>query len=161
MKAISPVIATVIIIAVAISIAIAVAFWITGISTSFTRYEKLTIVTAYAIEGTNEWRITLHVSNTGSSDTTIDEIYINGKPYSVYSGISVYYKDGKQTVDENTDFSTWNTFSTNGISLNTGETVTIAITIPTTSSEFTHGSSTEIKIHTSSGGEYPKMVVLP
>ncbi|RLG80884.1 MAG: DUF4352 domain-containing protein, partial [Thermoprotei archaeon] len=41
MKAISPVIATVIIVAVAITIAIAVAFWMTGIVGAMTRFEKL------------------------------------------------------------------------------------------------------------------------
>jgi len=38
MRAISPVIATVIIVSVAIAIAVAVAFWMTGITGLFTRY---------------------------------------------------------------------------------------------------------------------------
>ena len=41
MKAISPVIATVIIVAVTIAIAVAVALWPTGLSTSFTTFENI------------------------------------------------------------------------------------------------------------------------
>ena len=44
LKTISPVIATVIIVSVAIAIAVAVAFWMTGITGLFSRYEKLEIV---------------------------------------------------------------------------------------------------------------------
>ncbi|MEM2927278.1 MAG: archaellin/type IV pilin N-terminal domain-containing protein, partial [Candidatus Bathyarchaeia archaeon] len=53
-KAVSPVIATIIIVAIAISIAIAVAYWMVGITGAFTRFEKLEIVSAYAegAEGT-------------------------------------------------------------------------------------------------------------
>jgi len=47
-KAISPVISTIIIVAVAIAISIAVAFWLGGITSIFTRFEKLEITTAYA-----------------------------------------------------------------------------------------------------------------
>ncbi|MEM1906736.1 MAG: hypothetical protein QW562_02660, partial [Thermosphaera sp.] len=47
MKAISPVIATVIIVAVAIAISIAVALWLTGIVGGFTTVENLQITYAY------------------------------------------------------------------------------------------------------------------
>ena len=47
-KGISPVIATVIIVSVAIAIAVAVAFWMTGITGLFTRYEKVEVTNAYA-----------------------------------------------------------------------------------------------------------------
>ncbi len=88
-KGISPVIATVIIVAVAIAIAVAVAFWITGIVGLFTRYEKLEIVNAYAdwndTDGT--WIVVLQVRNAGSSDATIDEIFINGRPHDAWASI--------------------------------------------------------------------------
>ncbi|MEM2267847.1 MAG: archaellin/type IV pilin N-terminal domain-containing protein, partial [Nitrososphaerota archaeon] len=73
---ISPVVATVILVAVAIVIAIAVAFWASGLVGIFTRFEKLEITSAY-YDGNN---VVLLVSNTGSADTSIDEIYINGRP---------------------------------------------------------------------------------
>ena len=75
---ISPVVATVILVAVAIVIAIAVAFWASGLVGIFTRFEKLEITSAYA-DVTNS-QVVLVVKNTGSSDTVIDMILINGKP---------------------------------------------------------------------------------
>ena len=72
---ISPVVATVILVAVAIVIAIAVAFWASGLVGIFTRFEKLEIVSAYW----DEDKVVLHVKNTGSADTVIDAIFVNGK----------------------------------------------------------------------------------
>ncbi len=45
-KAISPVIATVILVAVAITVAIAVSYWMSGITSSYTKFEKVEIETA-------------------------------------------------------------------------------------------------------------------
>ncbi|ADI32074.1 archaellin/type IV pilin N-terminal domain-containing protein [Staphylothermus hellenicus] len=71
MKAISPVIATVIIVAVAIAISIAVALWITGLTGSFTGVEKLEVVNAYAESKTDSsnnqyWIVHVIVKNTGT-----------------------------------------------------------------------------------------------
>ncbi|MEM2812119.1 MAG: archaellin/type IV pilin N-terminal domain-containing protein, partial [Candidatus Bathyarchaeia archaeon] len=49
-KAVSPVIATIIIVAVAIVMSIAVAYWMLGLATTFTRYEKLEFISAYAVK---------------------------------------------------------------------------------------------------------------
>ena len=51
MRAISPVIATVIIVSVAIAISIAVALWLTGITSGFTQTENLQISSSYAEAG--------------------------------------------------------------------------------------------------------------
>jgi len=95
MKAISPVIATVIIVAVAIALAIAVALWITGVIGGVSRMERLDITAAYynrtvdirANSSTNWYNgtfyeIILEISNKGSVATTIDRVFINNKPYS-------------------------------------------------------------------------------
>ncbi len=105
-KGISPVIATVIIVAVAIAIAVAVAFWMTGIVGLFTRYEKLEIVNAYAdwSETNHTWVVVLQVKNSGSSDATIDEIFINGRPHDAYSTLSnpnYGYVRGRITLSAN------------------------------------------------------------
>ncbi|ADV64717.1 archaellin/type IV pilin N-terminal domain-containing protein [Desulfurococcus mucosus] len=142
-KAISPVIATVIIVAVTIAIAIAVALWMTGLVGSFTATENLQIITAYAEQFTNTttnttyWTITLQVKNVGTTDVTIDNIFINGKPYGsvgVTLNITLPY------------------------SIKTGETKGLTITI---SSGFSSGQMVEVKLHTASGKEYPKQVTLP
>ena len=140
-KGISPVIATVILVAVAIAIAIAVAFWMTGIIGLFTRFEKIEITYIYADKKDSTWEINLKVKNTGTADATIDEIFINGKPASS-AGATV-----------NPSVGGGHTYT-----LSAGTEATFKITIGT---GFTSGQSIEVKVHTASGQEYPKLVNLP
>jgi flagellin-like protein len=79
-KAVSPVIATVILIAVAVALGIAVAFWASGLISSFSKYEKLGVNTQYAVISGSDWNVTLGGQNTGSSDATITQIQMNGVP---------------------------------------------------------------------------------
>lgn len=146
-KGISPVIATVIIVAVAIAVSIAVAFWMTGIVGLFTGFEQVQITSIYATKNTDgTYTITLTLKNTGTSSATIDNVFINSKPFDVESA----------TVSISTEASTLDT--TNGYSLSPGSTVKMWITLP---SSYKSGQSVEIKVHTASGKEYPKLVVLP
>ena len=89
-KGISPVIATVIIVSVAIAIAVAVAFWMTGITGLFTRYERVEITNCYADwDSTNElWKVIIQLRNSGSDDATIDEIFINGRPHNSITNLA-------------------------------------------------------------------------
>lgn len=94
MKAISPVIATVIIVAVAIAISIAVALWMTGLVGAFTGVEKLEIVNAYAsATAPGDYTITIMVKNTGTKTATIDMIFINNVPRNI-SGLPVTLNPG-------------------------------------------------------------------
>jgi len=140
-KAISPVIATVIIVAVTIAIAIAVALWMSGLVGSFTATENIQIISAYATGSTGSWDIILQVKNVGTTDATIDNIFINGKPYDSVTGATV-------TLNE-----------TLPMSLQAGQTKGIKITISGTG--FASGQMVEVKLHTASGKEYPKQVTLP
>jgi len=89
-KGISPVIATVIIVSVAIAIAVAVAFWMTGITGLFTRYERVEITNCYADWNTtcNCWLIVIQLRNSGSDDATLDEIFINGRPHAAITNLT-------------------------------------------------------------------------
>jgi len=149
MKAISPVIATVIIVAVAIAISIAVALWITGMTSSFTGVEKLEVVNAYAEKSGNEWIIHITVKNTGTKTATIDNIFINGKPVDDYA---------TTVSDTNTYSVTTNSFDN---VLDPGETANIDITISEGYPGFSSGQTISIIIHTASGGQYPATVTLP
>jgi flagellin-like protein len=73
---ISPVVATVILVAVAIVIAIAVAFWASGLVGVFTRFEKLEIVSAVM---TDEDTFRVRIRNTGSADSSIVQVVVQGK----------------------------------------------------------------------------------
>ena len=145
-KGISPVIATVILVAVAIAIAIAVAFWMTGIIGLFTRFEKIEITYIYAEKqsGGGGWKIYLKVTNTGTADATIDNIFINGKPYTSYSPTPSLSGD----------------ITSLPYTLSAGNSVEFSISVES-GAGFTSGQSVEIKVHTASGQEYPKLVNLP
>ena len=157
MKAISPVIATVIIVAVTVAVAIAVALWMTGLVGGFTGTENLQIINAYAVatsKPSSGWNVTLQVKNAGTTTATIDQIFINGIPYS-----SVSVGTTATTVTVSVDTSTFTQTP-----LSPGNSVTITIFIPKgtgTPLSFDSGQQVEIKLHTASGKTYPVQVVLP
>ena len=139
-KAISPVISTIIIVAVAIAISIAVAFWLGGITGIFTRFEKIEIPTAYAEKTDGEtWEIHLvSVKNTGTTDTSITNVLVNGIPTDdVSPKLPIYLKAG-ETHEED-----------------------IVITITSDGTTYSSGQAVTVTLHTSGGQDYPKTVVLP
>ena len=149
-KGISPVIATVIIVAVTIAVAIAVAFWMTGIVGLFTGFEQLQITAIY--DDTDGIHLT--VKNTGTGTATITDIFINGYP-SGQCGAT-------WTVESSSGSSSSGSSSeTSQITLKPGDEVTIQITV-SGDDKFTvkPGVSLEIKLHTASGKDYPKLIVL-
>jgi len=80
-RAVSAVIATVIIVAVTIAIAIAVAYWMGGLATIFTRYEKIEVKSAYVTKASGVYTVTVNFVNTGATQTSIDSVMLNGVPY--------------------------------------------------------------------------------
>jgi flagellin-like protein len=149
-RGISPVIATVIIVAVTIAVSIAVAYWMGGLASFFTRFEKIEIGTAYAT-GTETTGFTIKLSeikNTGSADATVTAVHINGKLTSEWSGITITPSPPQSIVS--------------GGKLGTDGTMTI--TIPTSLSgkaPFTSGTTLSVTLHTASGKDYPVNVALP
>jgi len=143
-KGISPVIATVIIVAVTIAVAIAVAFWMTGIVGLFTSVEKLEITYAYANKQGNQWQLTIAVNNTGTTPTSIDRIMING-------------------VDASTCGITPNPNLPITLNPGTGRQIQFTITQGNScgTTTFNPGVSIEVKLHSTGGKEYPKLLVLP
>jgi flagellin-like protein len=148
-KGISPVIATVIIVAVTIAVAIAVAFWMTGIIGLFTgSVEKLEIISLYAQPNKDQsgWTVNMMVRNTGTTTTSIDEIFINNVPSSQWG------------TDNKVD-------PTPSITVNPGGNATLTITLKKGSqigtTTLNPGVSIEVKLHTTGGREYPKLTNLP
>jgi flagellin-like protein len=153
-KAISPVIATVIIVAVTVAVAIAVALWMTGLVGGFTGTENLQIINAYAVSKDGGWEVTLQVKNAGTTTATIDQIFINGIPY---TAIAVTPPTATTTTTVSVSIS-------GSTPLNPGSNTTITIFIPKgtgTPLSFDSGQQVEIKLHTASGKTYPVQVVLP
>ena len=83
-KAVSPVIATVILVAVAITISVAVAYWMGGISSQYTKFEKVEVVNAIVTPSGSgsamTWTVSMSLKNTGTSAATITDVYLNDQP---------------------------------------------------------------------------------
>jgi FlaG/FlaF family flagellin (archaellin) len=147
LKAVSPVIATIIIVAIAIVMAIAVAYWMLGMGGAFTRYEKLEFASCYATKDatSNEFVIHMKLKNTGSAAATIDIIFFNAVPDD---------DDSIKNLVDVTEFK--------GETLDPGEELSGEITLDfSNDSPFKSGMSLELMIQTVAGKQYPKVVVLP
>ncbi|ABM80201.1 archaellin/type IV pilin N-terminal domain-containing protein [Hyperthermus butylicus] len=129
-RAISPVIATVIILAVTVAIAIAVIGWITGLFGATTSGTEQLIIypdsKLYCY--TSSATAILHIMNKGTADSVIDKIEIAGL------GTTDSFTVNGQTVDEYT--------------LTRGSDATIEATI---SSTCTAGASYQVIVYTKSG----------
>lgn len=147
LKAVSPVISTIIIVAIAIVMSIAVAYWMLGIGGSFTRFEKLEFVSGYIGDVTDtEFNIIVTLKNTGSADATLDMVFLNAKPSNAYTGASVV------TISAN--------FT--GLTLKPGDDTNEVITLTKgTGSDWKSGMSVEVMIQTAAGRQYPKTINLP
>lgn len=52
------------------------------------------------------------------------------------------------------------TFSSS-VPIKAGESVPVAVELPSSNKEFSSGMSVEVRIHTAAGQEYPRTIVLP
>ncbi len=78
-KAVSPVIATVILVAVAITVAVAVSYWMGGITSQYTTFEKVEIQSGICTWNptTYNWDIALKLKNSGTATATLIGVFIN------------------------------------------------------------------------------------
>ena len=170
-KAVSPVIATIIIVAVAIVMSIAVAYWMLGLATTFTRYEKLEFVSAYAVKGkynnNDAFNITITVKNTGSSPATVTKFFFNGIPDSTVNSTNIANGkslDGSKGLIIKYDAGNFDADKTT-VTVNPGETsrFTIYMRYNATigSGLAVSGVTLEITVQTAAGNQYPKTIVLP
>jgi len=172
-RAVSPVIATVILVAVAITIAVAVAYWMGGISSQYTRFEKVEITSAYceyiddlspyaAFNATPGWVITMDFRNTGTTEASVDEAFVNSKKWTAY---------GNHTtgLDPISAWEVWDTAGSTKLFTTSNEKLvclpgiedSLYIVIQDCAAiSFTSGVTVEVSIHTGAGNNYMKMVTL-
>ncbi|MEM2111603.1 MAG: archaellin/type IV pilin N-terminal domain-containing protein [Candidatus Bathyarchaeia archaeon] len=157
-RALSPVIATVILISVTIVVAVSVAYWMGAIAGGYTSFEQIELPSVYAKwqSSTSNWNITIELKNSGSADATVDNIYVNGIPLKDYdSGIVVLQYD-TTTLDDPTELASIN------LKVSKGASETVYLTLDESEDDgFTSGTRIEIKIHTAAGKDYPTSVKLP
>jgi len=147
-KAVSPVIATIIIVAIAITMSIAVAYWLLGLGGSFTKFEKVEFTTAYVIGNqANGYTVVMNLKNTGSAAATVDPALTlyNGRPGSAYASNQVVV-----TAPPNSGL----------VSMDPGKSGNVTVTLAG-GIDFLSGMTLEIMLHTTGGKDYPKVVTLP
>jgi flagellin-like protein len=77
-KALSPVVAAIILIAVTVAVSIAVAAWMGSLTMNFMETKELTITQMTFVEGTANGTITVSVTNSGTSEVTVALVKVNG-----------------------------------------------------------------------------------
>jgi len=154
-KAISPVIATVILVAVAITVAVAVSYWMGGISSQYTKFEKVEIQSGWSERATtgNEtgWIITLELKNTGSAAATLVRVFINDVPIEELN----YGATGLVVNKTSTSI----VYAT-GLPLESGAGDTVYIWIHDDYKQLSSGTTVDVKIHSAGGMDYIKLISL-
>jgi len=164
-RALSPVIAVVILVSVTIVVAVSVAYWMGSIAGTYTRFERLEISSAYSSKvddwstdpdvpvswGTEGgWTVRIVVKNSGSADATIDDVFVNGIPYGQFSNVVV-----REMVAYG--------YGASGVDVGAGATEGVEILVRAGTDKgitFSSGSTLDIKLHTAAGKEYPKLIEL-
>jgi len=152
-KAVSPVIATVILVAVAITVAVGVSYWMSGISSQYTQFEKIEIQTGYASSVANGWNVTMEIKNSGSAEASLTHVFINDIPVSVSTLPAMV----NTTLASNVD-----TVGT----LTAGQSATVIVYIgdaltTTGLTNLSSGTTVNIKLHSAGGMDYIKLIRLP
>ncbi len=153
-RAVSPVIATVILVAVAITITIAVAYWMGGIAGGYTKFEKVEISTISCSpkDTTNSiWNITSRLKNTGSATATLNSAFINNYEIVLSKPISEWANTPTTQIWSNMNSSQ---------TLEPGQNVTVRIWIKQGFASFSSGTTLNVKYHSAGGMDYLKVVEL-
>ena len=153
-KGMSIVISTIIIVAISITMAIAVSFWAMGISNAFTRFEKLEIISMYVYDtaviyqGRPSYRVAMQLKNTGTNTLTINNVFLDGKPYNAPSSRT----PGGQLAYQQ---------SLVGQVMQTGQVITTGNVYLPVGGMWNSGDYVALELETSAGRHYPYTVVLP
>ena len=148
-KAVSPVIATVILVAVAITVAVAVSYWMGGITSQYTKFEKVEIQSGVCtVDASGNWTVAINLKNSGTATASLISIFINDVEVDSY---------GVTALAGN-----WTTDMTNPYSLTSGLSGAVEIYISSSNARATlsPGTTVNIKLHSAGGMDYIKLVEL-
>ena len=165
-KAVSPVIATVILVAVAITVAVAVSYWMGGITSQYTTFEKVEIQSGIVTWNptTFNWDITLKMKNSGTATATLIGVFINDIEVDNYTLALPVDVNAQATTDMGLS-----------VTIKSGATTTINIYIdgqgdsgesspPVAEADYwqsvTAGTTINIKVHSAGGMDYIKLIEL-
>jgi flagellin-like protein len=95
-KALSPVVASIILIAVTVAVSIAVAAWMGALTVGFMGSSSLTI-TNVTFQGSGDTEIVLAIKNTGTKSVTVSQTKVNSIVYD-FSGTETVAAGGNTTL---------------------------------------------------------------
>jgi flagellin-like protein len=101
-KALSPVVASIILIAVTVAVSIAVAAWMGALSVGFMQTEQISI-TKCTFNADNA-TITLTLRNTGTSDVTINSATVNGNSTTIENAPVTVRKNAEEDLTLDCDW---------------------------------------------------------
>ena len=155
-RAVSPVIATVILVAVAITVAVAVAYWMGGIAGQYTKFEKVEIQSAVctkAFDGADyAWNVTMKLKNSGTATATLVGVFINDVEvdgYAVTATTSYMPPTGETSTN-----------MTQSETIESGDLRIINVYIDDGYKTLSSGTTVNIKLHSAGGMDYIKLVEL-
>jgi flagellin-like protein len=161
-KGVSPVIATVILVAVAITVAVGVSYWMGGISSQYTQFEKVEISTGWSSkDATGEgWTIYMTLKNSGSATATITHVFVNDLPITLSA-------TPPASLALVTDGEFGSSIPDTGLTLEAGEendSIEIYVALGGVAGDPTFllssGTTLNIKLHSAGGMDYIKLVRL-
>jgi len=169
-RAVSPVIATVILVAITITVAVAVAYWMSGIAGQYTSFEKVEIQSGYStiiptetpqLANEGSWIIHLELKNTGSATSTLIRVFVNDIPidpslYEIDIDVAATLPPGKMATDMPKDDPT--TPTGGKLPIESGQSGTVEVYIDKTL--FSSGTTLNVKLHSAGGMDYIKLVQL-
>jgi len=151
-KAISPVIATVILVAVAITVAVGVSYWMSGISSQYTQFENIEIRSwECTSDAFGNWAVVLTLKNSGTATATITGIYVNENEATPDSAAPVAAVDTITT--DLTTVTAW--------SLTPGDNNDLTVWIGLDYGTLSSGTTVNLRAHSAGGMDYIKLVKLP
>jgi len=151
-KAISPVIATVILVAVAITVAVAVAYWMGGIAGQYTKFEKIEIQSATCtIDSDGNWIVNMTLKNTGTATASLISVYVNDVEVTGYDAVAPTAAVDTLTTSMNI---------TASFTITPGQPVSIEVYVGANYRTLSSGTTVNIKIHSAGGMDYIKLVEL-
>ncbi|HUV54389.1 MAG TPA: archaellin/type IV pilin N-terminal domain-containing protein [Candidatus Krumholzibacteriaceae bacterium] len=153
-RALSPVIATVILVAVAITVAVGVSYWMSGIAGQYTAFEKVEITSVVITsDDFGNWILTTSLKNSGSASATIDSIFVNDG--SVTIGVAAAPIAAVNTITSG--------MAATGLTLESGESTgvtPILVWVGADYAELSSGTTVNLKLHSAGGMDYIKLIKL-
>jgi hypothetical protein len=124
-------------------------------SGGYTSFEQIELPSTYAqVVNATTWKVTIDLRNTGSAAATIDSVFLNAVPLKDYSsGWALNY-----STNTGGDVTTYTSL---GISIPNGNTVTLYLYLTTSIDGCSAGTNIDLKMHTAAGKDYPTRVKLP